>query len=260
MTYNPSRKQLLVLLPPYVASTQKYARLDDNPTGLPLSEFSTTTADPPSCTVGFLRPSQWRSPEETTTVDTPDGLYSKLPQDLPIAVRGARNYPCMGHPGKRAFTAQICDGDKACEQSAMRQHAFGPYPLDPNLISHGILPDVRITIDNRIFGPVEGTPPPAGASPHPAGPPPSPEPRQAPNPTGDPHSATDTPPPARANPAALAAAPSALNRAKSGLPGALARYYRHTGEYLAHDGKCYQQSDLVTATTPKSWQDVEPHG
>ena len=62
--------------------------------------------EPPACLVGFLPPSQWRSPGDTSTVDTPDGLYCKLPQDSPLAVRGARNIPCMGQPGKRAPTVQ----------------------------------------------------------------------------------------------------------------------------------------------------------
>lgn len=38
--------------------------------------------------------------------DTPDNLYCKLPQDSPISVRGARNYPCMTKPGKRAPTVE----------------------------------------------------------------------------------------------------------------------------------------------------------
>jgi len=256
VTYNPSLEQLLVLLPPYVASTQTYARVDNNPTGLPLGEFSATIADPPSCTVGFLPPSQWRSPADTSTIDTPDGLYCKLPQDSPIAVRGARNYPCMGHPGKRAPTVQICNSDKPYEPLAMRQHTLGPYPLDPNLISQGIPPDDRTTVDNHIFGPVEGTPPPAGVSPPPAGTLPAPEPQQAPNPPVDPHSATDAPPPAGANPAAPTASPSGFNRVESGPPVALARYNPHTGEYLAYDGKWYRQSDLVATSVPKSWQDL----
>ncbi len=249
VTYNPSLEQILVLLPPYIAAEQTYARVDNNPTGLPLGEFSTTIADPPSCTVGFLPPSQWRSPEDTTTIDTPDGLYCKLPQDSPIAVRGARNYPCMGHPGKRAPTVQICNNDKPYEPLAMRQHVLGPYPLDPNLIAQGIPPDDRTTSDNHIFGPIEGTPPPAGTSPPPAGTPVAPEPQ----PTGDPHPATDSPPPVGTNPAA---APSGFNRAASGPSVAMARYNPHTGEYLASDGKWYKQSNLVATGVPKSWQDM----
>jgi phospholipid/cholesterol/gamma-HCH transport system substrate-binding protein len=157
VTYHPSFQQLLVLLPPAIADLQA-AQPTNNYTGLPVGGSVGSIADPPACTVGFLPPSAWRSPADTTTVDTPDGLYCKLPQDSPIAVRGARNYPCMGHPGKRAPTVEICNSDKPYEPLAMRQHFAGPYPLDPNLISQGVPLDDRVTFGDRIFGPIEGTP------------------------------------------------------------------------------------------------------
>jgi phospholipid/cholesterol/gamma-HCH transport system substrate-binding protein len=100
-----------VVSAPYVAATQAVAPVN-NPTGIAMSDFTLTVADPPACTVGFLPPSSWRSPADETVLDTPDGLYCKLPQDSPIAVRGARNYPCMDHPGKRAPTVQLCDDPK----------------------------------------------------------------------------------------------------------------------------------------------------
>ena len=164
VVYHASLEQLLMLIPPAVSSTQSYSSTS-NATGLPLGEFALTLGDPPACTVGFLPPSSWRSPADTTTIDTPDGLYCKLPQDSPVTVRGARNYPCMGHPGKRAPTVEICDSDKPYEPLAMRQHVLGPYPLDPNLLSQGVPPDDRINLGDRIFGPVEGTPLPPGAVP-----------------------------------------------------------------------------------------------
>ena len=108
-------------------------------------------------------------PADLTTVDTPDDLYCKLPQDSPIAVRGARNYPCMGHPGKRAPTVQICDSDKPYEPLAMvNEHVVGPYPLDPNLIAQGVPPDTRVNPDDNIFGPLQSTPAPGGPAPDPA--------------------------------------------------------------------------------------------
>ena len=78
----------------------------------------------------------------------------------------------MGHPGKRAPTVEICNSDKPYMPLAMRQHVLGPYPLDPNLLAQGIPPDDRVTANDRIFGPVEGTPLPPGAVPRgtPAGP------------------------------------------------------------------------------------------
>ncbi len=171
VTYHPSLEQLLVLLPPIVGAFLTSSG-NNHPNGLPVGDFALTVEDPPICTVGFIPQSQWRSPADTTVVDTPDGLYCKLPQDSPIAVRGARNYPCMGHPGKRAPTVEICNSDKPYMPLAMRQHTLGPAPLDPNLLSQGIPPDDRATADKRIFGPIEGTPLPLGAVPRgtPAGP------------------------------------------------------------------------------------------
>jgi phospholipid/cholesterol/gamma-HCH transport system substrate-binding protein len=171
VTYHPSLEQLLVLLPPSDAYIQTAASFN-HPDGWSRGDFALTVDDPPICTVGFLPASQWRSPSDLSDVDTPDGLYCKLPQDSPLAVRGARNYPCMGHPGKRAPTVEICNSDKPYMPLAMRQHVLGPSPLDPNLLSQGIPPDDRVTADQRIFGPIEGTPLPPGAVPRgtPAGP------------------------------------------------------------------------------------------
>ncbi|MUL83415.1 MULTISPECIES: MCE family protein [unclassified Mycolicibacterium] len=178
VTYNPSIEQLLVLLPPYVSQIQTYAPTN-NPTGLPNGEFSLGLGDPPACTVGFLPPSAWRSPSDTTVIDTPDNIYCKLPQDSPIGVRGARNYPCMGHPGKRAPTVELCNDPRGFQPIAQREHALGPYPLDPNLIAQGVPPDNRVLPDEHIYGPLQGTPLPPGV----AAPPPgaAPEPRPAPS-------------------------------------------------------------------------------
>jgi len=150
VTYRPGLQQLLVLLPPAVSYYQGEAG-GNNPTGKPVGDFRISVDDPPACTVGFLPPSAWRSPAETDTVDTPDGLYCKLPQDSPIAVRGARNYPCMGVPGKYAPTVQECHGDKPFEPLAMRQHATGPYTFDPNLLAQGVPPDSRVLPDENTF-------------------------------------------------------------------------------------------------------------
>ncbi|AKK26664.1 MCE family protein [Mycobacterium sp. EPa45] len=163
VTYNPALRQLLVLLPPYVAGFGSLSQLN-NPVGLSLGAFTLQSSDPPACTVGFLPPSQWRSPADESVVDTPDNLYCKLPQDSPIAVRGVRNLPCMDKPGKRAPTVEICKSDQPFEPLAMRQHVLGPSPFDPNLIAQGVPPDSRINPGANIFGPLEGTPPPPPAS------------------------------------------------------------------------------------------------
>ncbi len=278
VTYHASLEQVLVLLPPFTAAIQSFLGTKA-PDGLAKGAFNLIVSDPPACTVGFLPPSQWRSPADTRVVDTPDGLYCKLPQDSPIGVRGARNYPCMGQPGKRAPTVEICESDKPFQPLAMRQHVFGTYPLDPNLIAQGIPPDDRVNFNReRIFGPVEGTPLPPGAVPRgtpPSGPPPLPAPLNPatmgevspiapidePSPqTGSLAHATVSEPsgPPPAAPAAPSAAPSAFGRdaTQSGPSVSTAQYDPHTGTYVAPDGQVYRQSDLVPKKAPKTWKDM----
>ena len=228
VTYHASLEQLLVLFPPYVAATQTVGVSRNNPTGMALGDFTMVMNDPPACTVGFLPPNMWRSPEDTSVVDTPDGLYCKLPQDSPIGVRGARNYPCMGQPGKRAPTVEICESDKPFEPLAMRQHALGPYPIDPNLIAQGVPPDDRVDFQERIHGPVEGTPMPPGA-----------------------------PPPADPGGQATVVAPSSAASAESTGPSvAFATYDPQTGQYATPDGKVFRQADLVAPAGPRTWEDL----
>jgi phospholipid/cholesterol/gamma-HCH transport system substrate-binding protein len=296
VTYHPSVEQLLVLLPPSVAIRDTAGHFN-HPEGWAKGDFSFTVDDPPICTVGFLPPNMWRSPNDTSDIDTPDGLYCKLPQDSPLSVRGARNYPCMGHPGKRAPTVEICNSDKPFMPIAMRQHILGPYPLDPNLLSQGIPPDDRVTADHRIFGPIEGTPLPPGAIPRgtPPGPrgaapppgtlgaaaPPAPSsanmstqaadfppiapldvPAQGELPPSPavPPPPTGPPPPDTVNGAPPQAHPSSFAPKASGHAPlvAVAPYDPRTGRYVAPDGKLYQQSDLATSTAPKKWQDLFP--
>jgi phospholipid/cholesterol/gamma-HCH transport system substrate-binding protein len=267
VTYHPSIEQLLVLLPPNVASTQA-AQHTRNPTGLPLGDFTLSVGDPPACTVGFLPPSMWRSPEDDTDIDTPDGLYCKLPQDSPISVRGARNYPCMEKPGKRAPTVQICDSDEPFAPLAMRQHTLGPMPLDPNLIAQGIPPDDRVTADDNIHAPIEGTPmPPLNPGSTPA-PPPLPEigvqsPPEAPAGTAAPQQ-EQSPSPLPTAPAGDAAmgipnaAPNGFSANDSDAQPSVATvtYDPSSGAYMSPDGHMYQQADLTASAVPKSWKDL----
>ncbi|BCO41159.1 hypothetical protein MINTM001_22980 [Mycobacterium paraintracellulare] len=234
VTYHPLLEQLLVLLPPSVAAYGSYG-VTNNPTGLAVGGFTLTIADPPACTVGFLPPSQWRSPADVSEADTPDNLYCKLPQDSRISVRGARNYPRMTKPGKRAPTVEICNSDQEYVPLAERQHTLGPYPLDPNLLSQGLPPDDRVGIEQRTFGPVNGTPLPAGAAP--AGTPPGPPAPDA---------------------GAVSAAPSAFGANGSGVSPSVAVLYCNsgTGRYVEPDGQLYRQSDLVRAKVPRTWQDM----
>jgi virulence factor Mce-like protein len=257
VTYHPSLEQVLVLLPPFVGDVLSSAP-QNNPTGIPLGDFRIQLGDGPPCTVGFLPPSQWRSPADLTTIDTPDGLYCKLPQDAPVVVRGARNSPCMGVPGKRAPTVQECYSDKPYVPLAVRQHALGPYPLDPNLIAQGIPPDDRVDANERLYAPVEGTPMPPDAAP--AGTRPDAPPPGTPPPP-PPAAAAPPPPPAQVFPpmdtgGSVPAAPSSFATGGSGTgPSvAVAHYDPQTGLYAAPDGRVFHQEDLVNPA--KSWQDL----
>ncbi|MGV0794119.1 MCE family protein [Mycolicibacterium sp. XJ1819] len=243
VTYNPSIEQLLVIFPGIIAAQQSFGLPRNNPTGLPMGDFALTINDPPPCTVGFLPPSSWRTPEDTTTIDTPDGLYCKLPQDAPIAVRGARNYPCMGHPGKRAPTVELCNDPKGYQPLALRQHTLGAYPIDPNLISQGIPVDDRVDFEERIHAPVGGTPLPPGALP--SGTPPGVPPPAAPVPAAD--------------GGAVPAAPSAFGgNGSAGPTVAAAPYDPRTGQYMTADGQLQKQTNLAADGAPKSWQDLLP--
>lgn len=158
VTYNAGLEQLLVLLPPVVSLVQA-VQPTKNASGLGIGDFRVSgVSDPPACTLGFLPPSEWRSPADVTTIDTPDNLYCKLPQDHPVAVRGARNIPCANDPAKRAPTAAICNSDQEFVPVAPEQPVVGPYPRDPELESQGIPPDSR-------FGPPTGNAPAAATNP-----------------------------------------------------------------------------------------------
>ncbi|MEV0248095.1 MlaD family protein [Nocardia sp. NPDC050712] len=143
VTYHAALEQVLVLLPPAISMIEA-VHPTNNASGWGLGDFRLSgTSDPPACTVGFLPPSSWRLPSDITTIDTPEGMYCKLPQDSDIAVRGARNFPCLGHPGKRAPTAALCNSDEEFEPVADSQPVVGPYPRDPGLEAQGIPSDSR---------------------------------------------------------------------------------------------------------------------
>ena len=142
-------------------------------------------------------------------------------------MRGARNYPCMGVPGKYAPTVQECHSDKPFQPLAMRQHALGPGPMDPNLIAQGVPPDNRVTDNDHIFGPVQGSPPPpAGAS---------------------------VPPP----PTPASAAPSGYRTADGPTPSvAVATYDPTTGRYATPDGHVYRQAGLNSIAAHSDWRSL----
>ena len=290
VTYNPSIEQLLVVFPNALSAQQSFGLGKNNPTGLAISDFSLTISDPVPCTVGFLPPSQWRSPADTTVIDTPDDLYCKLPQDSPIGVRGARNYPCMGHPGKRAPTVELCNDPEGFKPIALRPHSTGPYPFDPNIIAQGFPVDDRVDFQERIYAPLEGTPLPPGAvpsgtppgvpnplyvpiTPAPAAPPlPPPPPAPLPLPAPPAGNSLNGVPIAPAEPAPAAApptevphgggvpaAPSAFSGNESDGPSVAAvPYDPNTGQYVTPDGQVQTLTNVAAGHAPKSWKDLMP--
>ena len=102
--YHKGLEQTLVIAPQGVTVAQ--AGLIFAPEGL--LHFGLSINQPPPCLTGFLPASEWRSPADTSMAPLPSGTYCKIPKDVQNVVRGARNYPCMDVPGKRAATPKEC--------------------------------------------------------------------------------------------------------------------------------------------------------
>jgi hypothetical protein len=97
---------------------------------------------------------QWRSSDDTTAVDRPERLYCKLLQDSPISVRGARNYPCMGHPGRHASTGESVPALKSTDHSPCAS-MLPAYPHSTRAWSRTASPpDDRITFGDNVFTPI----------------------------------------------------------------------------------------------------------
>ncbi len=116
VTYQPALEQFLVLLPSAVEIVQGagLTNRDTKPDykGAFLS-FNLNLNLPPPCTTGYLPPAQARTAALTDYPDRPSGdLYCRVPQDAMFNVRGARNYPCMTRPGKRAPTVKMCESNE----------------------------------------------------------------------------------------------------------------------------------------------------
>lgn len=109
-TYLPALRELLVLVPPAISSYQKIFLV-----GLPNTaeiDFELNVNNPPPCLKGYLPPSDYENPGDTTTGATPVGLSCGLPSSTPISVRGSRNLPCLatGSVVARAPSVEACQG------------------------------------------------------------------------------------------------------------------------------------------------------
>ena len=108
--YHNGVEQALVFLPQGGAIAQAVTSATPGQAGLGVGVAALN--QPPACLTGFLSASEWRSPADTSTAPLPAGTYCKIPMDATNVVRGARNYPCVDVPGKRAATPRECRSDK----------------------------------------------------------------------------------------------------------------------------------------------------
>lgn len=136
VTYQPALEQMLVLLPQGVANLQAGAVA--NLTGQKYKgiylDFNLSPNLPPTCTTGFLPAQQVRPPNfEDYPERAPGELYCRTPQDSIFGVRGAKNYPCLAVPGKRAPTVKMCESD---EQYVPLNDGFN-WKGDPNATLSG---------------------------------------------------------------------------------------------------------------------------
>ena len=123
--YHKSIEQALVIFPALTAALTTIANQEPLDEGAK-TDFKLNLGDPPPCSVGYLPPPLIRSPADETLREVPQGMYCKVAQNDATVVRGARNYPCMEYPGKRAPTVQLCrdpQGLRAVgQQSLARTH------------------------------------------------------------------------------------------------------------------------------------------
>ncbi|GBE63886.1 mammalian cell entry protein [Mycobacterium sp. MFM001] len=116
VTYRNDLEQLLVLFPQGTAVMSAIALPDSDSKqdykGVYL-DFNLNLNLPPPCNTGFLPVQQQRVPSMQDYPDRPAGeLYCRIPQDSDMNVRGVRNIPCEGKPGKRAPTVELCESDE----------------------------------------------------------------------------------------------------------------------------------------------------
>jgi phospholipid/cholesterol/gamma-HCH transport system substrate-binding protein len=134
--YNHGLEQVLVLLPQFGAIAQTVTAAFPGQAALGIGDPSLNF--PPPCLTGFLPASQWRAPADTSPAPLPADTYCKIPMDATNVVRGARNYPCVDVPGKRAATPRECRSDKPYVPLGTN-----PWYGDPNQIRNCPAPGAR---------------------------------------------------------------------------------------------------------------------
>ena len=133
--YNKGLEQALVLFPQGGAIAQANVIFDNEA----LVHLGISLNIPPPCLTGFVPAAEWRSPTDTSMAPLPSGTYCKIPKDFQgNVVRGARNYPCVDVPGKRAATPRECRSNEPYVPLGTN-----PWYGDPNQIRNCPAPAAR---------------------------------------------------------------------------------------------------------------------
>lgn len=259
--YSKSLEQALVIFPALMAALNTVAGGAPADEGAKL-DFKIDLGDPPPCSVGFLPATQIRSPADETLRELPPDLYCKTAHNDPAAVRGARNYPCMEFPGKRAPTIQLCRDPKGYVPLGSNPWRGPPVPYGDVPITDGrnILPPNKFPmippqVDPDPGPPVVQLPPGVQPGPGPAphapfplpvppnepGTPPPPWPYFAPPDQVVPPYGRTPPPPADVPPAPAPAPPPAgaplpAEAPPLASPAGIGAYDQHSGVFADADG------------------------
>lgn len=134
--YNKGVEQSLVLLPQAPAVQQTASTTYPGEAAI---DLGLTINQPPPCMTGFLPAAQWRAPADTSLKPVENGLYCKISHEAPSnVVRGARNFPCVDVPGKRAATPGECRSEEPYTPLGSN-----PWYGDPNQIVNCPAPGAR---------------------------------------------------------------------------------------------------------------------
>lgn len=125
--YHKGIEQYLVYMPQGASIDQTIATPFPGQAAL---DLALSINQPPPCLSGFIPPSEWRSPADTSMIPVPRGNYCKIAMDTPANnVRGSRNIPCVDVPGKRAASPRECRDPKPYVPAGTN-----PWFGDPNQI------------------------------------------------------------------------------------------------------------------------------
>ncbi|MCT7658946.1 MCE family protein [Mycobacterium deserti] len=230
--YHKGLEQTLVILPQGAAVAQAGTLFED----LGQLPLALSINQPPPCLTGFLPASEWRSPADVSMAPLPRGTYCKIPKDYQAnVVRGARNYPCVDVPGKRAATPMECRSPEPYVPLGTN-----PWYGDPNQVLSCPAPGARCDQGvNPGRGVIQAPSVNNGMNPLPADQLPPP---QATAPVSDPLS-----PPGQGSVTCSGQQPNpCIYTPAPGPPGATAVYSPSSGQVVGPDGVRYNVSNSNT--------------